>query len=141
MLKGPLPASLALEEEGLAGRYGSLIEVAAYDLREIAAEKGRALLTRRTAKTRDLADLFLMETRKGIRLEDHLELVARKTEASVKAAARYRQNLQLIEGRFDFMRDDEAEGLMLKPLPEPAFRRYRERVLTVLTELARTLST
>jgi len=132
LLRTPFAASIALVDSDLPDRYGAPIPVTAYEPREILAEKGRALLTRRAAKTRDLVDLFLLERDLGLHLAEFLPAVRTKTARAIAAASRYRENLKLIETRFDFMRGDDPTSLLLKPLDNDAFGKYRDPVLDAL---------
>jgi len=133
------PATMALLDSDLPPRYARPIGIEAYDPREILAEKGRAILTRQAAKTRDLVDLFLLETHLGLRIEDHLDAVEAKTRTAVEQAHRYREHLELAEGRFDLLLEEDVRPLLLKPIDEAAFGAYRERALGVLAEVAQKL--
>jgi len=139
LLGTSLPSTLALLDSDLPSRYASPIRVTAYDAREILAEKGRALLTRQAAKMKDILDLFLLETKMGLRVEDHVDAIDAKTKVVVERARRYREHLELTESRFDLLREEDFRRLLLKPLDEVAFEEYRQRVLGILADLVRRL--
>lgn len=132
-----LPAAMKLLDGDLPSGYARPVRLEAYDAREILAEKGRTILTRQAAKTRDLVDLFLLETRLGLRIEDHLDAVETKTRTAVQRAQRYREHLELARDRFDLLKEEDVRPLLLKSLDASAFQAYRERALGVLAQIAR----
>ncbi|MGQ0535365.1 MAG: nucleotidyl transferase AbiEii/AbiGii toxin family protein [Methanobacteriota archaeon] len=136
-LLGPnLPAALALLDSDLPTRYARPVRLDAYDAREILAEKGRAILTRQAAKTRDLLDLFLLETRLGLRIEDHADAIEAKTRSAIERAHRYRERLDLAQDRFDLLLEEDVRPMLLKPVDGEAFRAYRARALSLLARVA-----
>lgn len=139
LLGSSLPPAMMLLDSALPASYARPIHVKAYDAREILAEKGRAILTRQAAKTRDLVDLFLLDARLGLRIEDYADAIEAKTRLAVERAERYMEHLELLEGRLDLLREEEIRPLLLKPLDEIAFDGYRERALDVLCRVARTI--
>jgi predicted nucleotidyltransferase component of viral defense system len=136
LLAGEQPAGMALVDSDLPSRYAEGIALSGYDAREIVAEKGRALLTRQAAKSRDLVDLFLLETRLGLPINRHLEAIEAKTRRAVERAARYREHLELAESRFDFLREEDIRPLLLKPIPMRAYEAFRSRALEALEGVA-----
>ena len=62
---------------------------AVYDKREIAAEKIRAILTRRGIKTRDFIDLYILHKKFGIEPESIETCAVEKTELALKLYAKY----------------------------------------------------
>ena len=134
-----LPAAMTLLDSDLPQRYARPVRLHAYDAREILAEKGRAILTRQAAKTRDIVDLFLLEARLGLRIEDHADAVEAKTKTAIERAQRYREHMELAQDRLNLLKEEDVRPLLLKPLNEEGFRAYRERALGVLAELARKL--
>lgn len=136
LLGTDLPEAMRLLDSGLPSRYTRLIPVEAYDPREILAEKGRAILTRQAAKTRDLVDLHLLESTLGLRIEDYEDAIETKIWTAVERTARYRRHLGLWEDRFDLLKEEDVGPLLLKPLDKQAFQSYRERVLSVLAKIS-----
>ncbi|MBI2675733.1 MAG: nucleotidyl transferase AbiEii/AbiGii toxin family protein [Candidatus Aenigmarchaeota archaeon] len=65
----------------------------AYDLREIASEKIRALLTRRGIKTRDIVDLYFTVEMHKISLDSLKDICAEKVDFAVKNYERYKRNI------------------------------------------------
>lgn len=137
LLGTTLPAAMNLLDGDLPSRYARPVSIEAYDAREILAEKGRAILTRQAAKTRDLVDLFLLETGLGLRIEDHVDAIGTKTRTAIERAQRYRAHMELAKGRFDLLKEEDVRPLLLKPLNEAAFQAYRERALSVLADVAK----
>jgi predicted nucleotidyltransferase component of viral defense system len=136
LLKPPLPRAMRLLDSDLPSRYAKPVRVEAYDPREILAEKGRAILTRTAAKTRDLLDMYLLEQRLGLRLEDHTEDVLTKTRRSVAQAGRYKAQLDAVADRFELLLKEDVTPLLLKPLDDAAFQDYRGRAVDILSRLA-----
>lgn len=145
LLHGGLPPSMKLLDSDLSARYARTIPVRAYDPREILAEKGRAILTRTAAKTRDLLDLYLLESDLGLRLEDFGEDIVRKTTLAVSATRRYHDRLEDAGQRFDLLLAEDVEPLLLKPINVAGFEAYRVRAVgflgSLLEELRQTRST
>lgn len=139
LLHGELPTAMKLLDSDIPARYSRPIRVEAYDPREILAEKGRAILTRTAAKTRDLLDLYLLESRLGLRLEDHRDAIAEKTSLAISAARRYRYRLETAESRFGLLLDEDVKPLLLKPINEAQFEAYRVRAVKLLGDVAREL--
>lgn len=136
LLGTQLPAAMALLDSDLPSRYARPVRLDAYNAREILAERGRAILTRQAAKTRDLVDLFLLETRLGMRIEDDVDAIETKTRTAVERAKRYREHLELVQDRFDLLKEEDVRPLLLNPLDGAAFQAYRERALGVLAQVA-----
>jgi len=139
LLHGELPPAMKLLDSDIPARYSRSIRVEAYDPREILAEKGRAILTRTAAKTRDVLDLYLLEARLGLRLEDHREVIVRKTTLSISAARRYRYHLETAENRFGLLLEEDVKPLLLKPINEAQFEAYRVRAVSFLRSVAKEL--
>jgi len=129
LLQGGLPVSMNLLDSDLPARYSRPVLVEAYDPAEILAEKGRAVLTRTAAKTRDLLDLYLLENRLGLLLEEHREDIVKKTTFSVLAARRYRDRLAEADQRFDLLLEEDVKPLLLKPIDDAAFESFRVRAI------------
>lgn len=132
LLNGATPDELVLLDEKLTREYSTPVECTVYDPREIVAEKGRAILTRRIPKGRDVLDLFLIQRDLGIRLEDHLEDVREKTLYSASREGRYGEHLDARETRLAALAEQDIRPLLLKPVDLAAFHAYRDRVITIL---------
>jgi len=139
LLHGELPPTMRLLDSDIPARYSRAIRVEAYDPREILAEKGRAILTRTAAKTRDLLDLYLLEARLGLKLEDHRKAVMRKTMLSISVASRHRYQLETAEDRFGLLLEEDVKPLLLKPINETQFEEYRVRAVRFLEAVAKEL--
>ncbi len=135
LLQGPVPREFRLLEGDPAAGYAARIPVIAYDPREILIEKCRAILTRTAAKSRDLVDLFLLETRKGLRAEDYAAAIVGKTRYAVLGASRYRAQASSFEDREAILLDENVGPLLLKPIDMRAYGAYRERVVPYLKGL------
>ncbi|MDD4877829.1 MAG: nucleotidyl transferase AbiEii/AbiGii toxin family protein [Candidatus Nanoarchaeia archaeon] len=87
-----------------------------YDLKEIAAEKARAILTRRGIKARDFVDLFILSKEKGIEVFKLKKEILHKTKFMLKYR-KYSDNLLSKDFSLDMESIvSEEEKLMLKPL-------------------------
>ncbi len=139
LLHGELPPAMRLLDSDLPARYSRPIAIEAYDPREILAEKGRAILTRTAAKTRDLLDLYLIEARLGLKLEDQREAIVKKTALSVLTAKRYRYHLETAENRFGLLLEEDVKPLLLKPINDAQFEAYRVRAIGFLGAVAEEL--
>lgn len=87
-----------------------------YDLKEIAAEKVRAILTRRGIKARDFVDLFILSKEKGIEVFKLKKEILHKTKFMLKYQ-KYSDNL--LSKEFSLSMESivsEEEKLMLKPI-------------------------
>ncbi len=107
-----------------------------YDLKEIAAEKVRALLTRRGVKARDFIDLYVL-SKHGVTIGSVRNEAIEKTNAMLKFV-KYTKNMAAREeffGNFDIGRE---RYLLLSELGED-FRKFYERASLELAEIAREL--
>lgn len=135
LLPGTPPAELVLLDEELTSQYATSIPCLVFDPREIVAEKGRAILTRRVPKGRDILDLFLIERDLGVKLDDHLDDVRKKTEYSVKREGKYDEQLNARDERLAALATMDIEELLLKPIDKAAFEAYRARTIETLARL------
>ncbi len=135
LLHGAVPSEFRLLDGDPAPGYAASIAVTAYDAREILLEKCRAILTRTAAKSRDLVDLFLLETRMGLRAEDFERAIVAKTRRAVVGATRYRVQASSFGERKDLLLEEDVEPLLLKPIDVGAFGSYRQRVVSFLDGL------
>ena len=119
--------------------YTRSVDVKAYDIREIAAEKVRAILTRAGMKARDYVDLYLIEKTYGIKPDAIIDPTVKKIRFAVKWNERYGSNLQTkIEELRDgtlFRWGDETK-FMLRKLDAEDFENY----ILDLEEILKTIS-
>jgi predicted nucleotidyltransferase component of viral defense system len=94
-----------------------LTTVQAYDLREILAEKIRAILTRRGTKARDFIDVYLIQKATGVNPEDIEAVILDKTRFILKYE-KYRENLQKKTTDIPALKMGEEQKLLLKPLDD-----------------------
>ena len=136
LLRGARPAALVLLDPVLTDAYARPVRVRAYDPREIVAEKGRAILTRQAAKVRDVLDLYFLERTHGVRLEDHLGDVERKTHFVLDRATRYGERLDLRRARLDALVEEDVRPYLLRPVDGEDFDVFRRRAVATLDRLA-----
>lgn len=102
----------------------SEIEVLAYAMREILAEKVRAALTRRVQKLRDFYDLYLLYQH-GLRIADYKDEIIRKVTSAMNYE-KYRENLmrnrRLFNAGFNVM--DEYEIYLLNTKVDKGFAEF-----------------
>ncbi len=103
-----------------------------YDLKEIACEKLRALLTRRGFKARDLIDLYWLD-KHGIKIKT-VRLVAIEKTVFMLKYLKYAENLQ--QKKFDSTFDLGAEEALLIEKPGKDFEKFMQTALKELNELA-----
>ncbi|MFH0870658.1 MAG: nucleotidyl transferase AbiEii/AbiGii toxin family protein [archaeon] len=126
------------EFEFLFPEYKDLLEatkIKCYDLREILAEKARAILTRREIKARDFIDIFMILKKENIgiaTLKDHII-------EKVRFMMRYDKYVKNLKGfRLSKFLMEEEEKLLLKPL-DPGFEIFlketEEYILELMEEL------
>lgn len=139
LLRSDTPAALMLLNEPLTKAYARPVGIVANDAREIAAEKGRAILTRQAAKVRDILDLYFLEQQHGIRLEDHLADVEKKTRFILERASRYGEHMDVRNVRFNALVQDDVKPLLLRPIDMDEFDVFRKRAIAALDELAHRL--
>ncbi|HLD59246.1 MAG TPA: nucleotidyl transferase AbiEii/AbiGii toxin family protein [archaeon] len=103
-----------------------------YDLKEIASEKIRALLTRRGFKARDIIDLYLL-SKKGIAIKSVKTMAFEKTRFMLKYL-KYAENLKNkhFDENFRFV---EEQSLVVKQLGKD-FEKFAQKTLKELNELA-----
>lgn len=107
-----------------------------YDLKEIAAEKVRAVLTRRGIKTRDIIDLYFL-SKHEVRIKDVKKEAIEKTKAMLKYM-KYAKNIAArgdIVGKLDM----EKERYLLVEAVGDDFQKFLEAACIELAEIAREL--
>jgi predicted nucleotidyltransferase component of viral defense system len=113
-----------------------------YDVREILAEKIRAILTRRGIKARDFLDVYLISKTFDVSLDEIFGCVVEKIKFILELYARYRQNLEEKKVTFlstSFSWGDER-GLLLKEIDEKAFYRFTEDLWGFLEKVVNNLA-
>ena len=103
-----------------------------YDLKEIAAEKIRALLTRRGFKARDIVDLYYL-AKEGATIQAVKKMAIEKTEFMLKYL-KYAENLKKKDFEESFKLGEEKR-LMLEGLDE-GFEAFAKKTVKELNELA-----
>ncbi len=120
------------DNSGLATRRAELF---VYDIREIAAEKIRAILTRKGIKARDYIDLYILD-QKQTPISSVLEAAMKKTLFMLDYE-KYAQNL--FEKKFDQKTElGKEENLLINPV-EKGFPIYTEKAQKILANAAETL--
>jgi predicted nucleotidyltransferase component of viral defense system len=113
-----------------------------YDVREILAEKIRAILTRRGIKARDFLDVYLIGKVFGVSLDEVFSCVVEKLEFTLALYGRYRQNLEAKKVTFlsaPFSWGDE-KGLLLKEIDDKDFYCFIENLRGFLERVVNNLA-
>jgi len=113
-----------------------------YDVREILAEKIRAILTRRGIKARDFLDVYLIVKTFGVSLDEVFSCVVEKIQFTLRLYVRYQKNLEAKKVAFlstPFSWGDER-GLLLKKIDEKDFYRFIENLPRFLEKVVNNLS-
>jgi len=110
--------------------YTEKIAFDVYDPREILSEKIRAILTRQGTKARDYLDVYLIEKKFGISLDEVFDCAKQKTMFTLNLYARYRRNLQNKKPTIMTMPFNwgEEKGLLLKEIDEKDFYAFAEKL-------------
>lgn len=132
LITGRSPKAIRLLDDPVLERYQEEFMVACYDAREIAAEKCRAILTRRAPKGRDVLDLFLLERDRGIRVEDLQSEAQMKLDFALGLGEKYNLNLDEAPERLQALAEQDMRPLLLKDIDLEAFGRYRDKLLAYL---------
>lgn len=128
-------AAEVLEGPGLEA-YRTSFPVVCYDPVEIAAEKCRAILTRKAPKGRDVLDLYLLERDLGVRVEDVLDSARLKLAFALGLGEKYALNLEEAPQRLQALAEQDIQGLLLKEVDLEEFSAYRSRLLDLMRPLA-----
>ncbi len=107
--------------------------VVGYDVREVVAEKCRAILTRRVPKGRDLLDLYLIERDLNVRMEDQMQAIENKLDFALGLGEKYRLNYTKASTLLDQLASEDIQPLLLKEIDHKEFNDYRTRVLHSLS--------
>jgi len=103
-----------------------------YDLKEIAAEKIRALLTRRGFKARDIIDLHIL-SKKGITIKSVKKMATEKTKFMLKYL-KYKENMKNKKFEEKFRIGEEQKLLIKKP--DKNFEKFANKTLKELNKIA-----
>ncbi|HIH10176.1 MAG TPA: nucleotidyl transferase AbiEii/AbiGii toxin family protein [Candidatus Diapherotrites archaeon] len=127
-----LSESLGLEYPQYCALATKTAMLYCYTLKEIGAEKARAMLTRRGFKARDIIDLYYLST-KGITIQTEKQAIIRKTIFMLKYL-KYKENLKKkkFEGQFTL---GTEEKLMLTK-PDTNMQQFADMTLQELSRLA-----
>lgn len=109
----------------------------AYDIKEILAEKVRAILTRKGVKARDFIDVYLIQKETGVKPEDIQDEILDKTRFILKYE-KYRENLLKKTTTTPTFRIGEEERLLIKPLGKDFISKTKE-LEKLIHELAKQL--
>ncbi len=93
------------------------IDTNAYDIKEIAIEKMRAILTRKGIKARDYVDLYMIEKRYKIKIENLKNEILEKTRFMLRYE-KYGENLKAKAESKPIFALGAEDGLLLQPLDE-----------------------
>lgn len=115
--------------------YASAVSFKVYDIKEILSEKIRALLTRRSAKNRDLLDIFLISKNMGINPQDVEKCAIEKLKHALKNYERFRisfdANRKLLERENMFRWKNGKKVTITEPLTEKTNLNISSRFLPV----------
>ena len=113
--------------------------ISCYDLREIAVEKIRAILTRPAIKERDLLDLFLVSKLAAVIHINREQAVAKivSTASFVKGLpAKIQNNLDMLtKHRQDIL--EEKEQLILMRIDEKEYSDFEKRIIPLLIDIGK----
>ncbi|WP_456474506.1 nucleotidyl transferase AbiEii/AbiGii toxin family protein [Candidatus Pyrohabitans sp.] len=120
--------------------FYKLAEYPVYDAREIACEKLRALLTRVSIKSRDVADLFFIEKELDIPLERAKEPAIEKTHFALRHYAKYRENFKK-SGRITPRElPERVDHILLRRAERKSFATFAKRLAELLQEMRKEIS-
>lgn len=132
---------LAVLANPAAEGYSTPVPLTVYDPREILAEKVRAVLTRQAAKGRDILDLYLIREKLGLKVADFTKEVVTKTRFAIEAASRYKEHLDKLDDRLEYLAEEDLRPFLIKPIDMGAFEAYRRELIPQLKALASRLQT
>jgi predicted nucleotidyltransferase component of viral defense system len=122
--------------------YSSAVSLDVYDIREILAEKVRALMTRRGTKARDFLDVYLINKHYKIRPEQIEECIIKKTNFALGLYEKFRSNfkdkLKLLETGKLFEWGQE-KGLLLSDISEKDFYSFLDQFQKFLSMVVKKL--
>jgi len=116
--------------------YCSKIKIKSYDIKEIACEKLRALLTRRGIKYRDVIDLYFIFKKFNIHPKELIKETELKTKFSLSYYEKYRINFkQKSKLELNEIIPENEEGLLLKQINKKELYKFTKEVQEVLKKL------
>jgi predicted nucleotidyltransferase component of viral defense system len=111
----------------------------AYDVKELLAEKVRAILTRKGVKTRDFIDIYMINQRFGLVPEDIDSIVVEKTLFALRMYGKYRDNFEANLGRLtnkEFSISESERDLLINDLDEKKFQAFLKNLYAYISELS-----
>ena len=124
-------------------QYAKAVSVFTYDIKDIVAEKVRALLTRRGTKARDFVDIYLIHKNYDLDPEDLEPCISRKIELALGLYARFRTNLKekikLLNSNNFFEWGRERE-LLIREIDDREFYSYLRKLEEFLKRFVSSLS-
>lgn len=113
----------------------------AYDISEIAAEKIRAILTRKGIKTRDIFDLYFIEKIHKINIRNLKEICIEKINFATNNYAKYKKSIRdkMKLSNADLITED-ATHLMLTEIDKRDFDDFTQRLFIFLDEIKTSLA-
>ena len=109
----------------------------AYDIREIACEKVSTLLTRKTAKTRDIVDIYLICKNSGVDFCKLKDKWIAKIQFAVETYKKYKENFCAREKLTnDEILSEDIDHLLLKNIDEKDFEIFTHSFLEMLNNEA-----
>jgi predicted nucleotidyltransferase component of viral defense system len=122
--------------------YSTPAKISTYDIKEILAEKVRAMLTRRGTKARDSIDIYLIHKNFGLDPADVEACISKKMELALGLYERFRKNLRekikLLDSD-DFFDWGEERELLIKEINEKEFYLYLQELRAFLKKFVRSL--
>jgi predicted nucleotidyltransferase component of viral defense system len=110
-----------------------------YDLREVAMEKIRAVLTRPAIKERDLLDLFLISKKIDITALPQEKIVDKIQSAAsfVKGlSAKIKQNLEILSKQRHSVLEEKSQ-LVLIAIDEKEYAHFEKKIMPLLMEIGK----
>jgi len=107
----------------------------AYDLREIASEKIRALLTRRDVKTRDVVDLYFIERTHKINIVALKNASVEKVNFAIINYEKYKKNILAKAELSERLILDDVEHLMLAEIDKNDFDVFTKKLFAFMGEV------
>lgn len=111
-------------------------KILVYDIKEIATEKLRALLTRRAIKNRDIVDLYFI-SKEGVKIEDLLNETADKIFFAINKYEKFKENFVISKKEienFQFSYND-AKSLIIREISEGDFTKFVQYFSDVIRKL------
>lgn len=112
-----------------------------YDLREIASEKVRALLTRKGVKARDVVDLYFLEKKHKIHISALKDACVEKVNFAIESYDKYKKAF-LARGSFEKgILLEDVSHLMLAEFDKKEFEDFTQKLFLFLKEVKAEIST